>query len=130
MQIIKNNFLGEAEIKRIRKLLMSRENRNILALLTNRENLVMREFATKFNTTPMELIAYNKHSRISDLRHIYCKLRCENHGLSYAETALEINRHPSTVWFGVKRINDLLSLNDQRIVAMWNRAKHIPGYYL
>ena len=93
------------------------------------ENKVLCEFAKLFNTTPMELIEANKSSRITEIRHLYCKLRYENHGLTHLETGREIGRHYTTVQYGIVRINDLIDLNDQRIVAMWDRVKDIAAHH-
>ena len=93
------------------------------------DNKVIIEFAKLFDVTPMQIIARINNQKISDIRHLFCKLRCENHGLSYTETGREIGRTPATVRYAVRRINDLLSLNDLKIVEMWDKVKGIPGYY-
>ena len=87
------------------------------------ENKVIIEFAKLLNIAPMEIIARINNQKISDIRHLYCKLRCENHGASYARIGREIGRHHATVIYAIKRINDLLSLNDKKIVEMWNKVK-------
>ena len=94
------------------------------------ENNVIIEFAKQFDVTPIQIIARINNQQISDIRHLYCKLRCENHGANYATIGREIGRHHATVIYAIKRINDLLSLNDQKIVEMWNKVKGIPGYYI
>lgn len=94
------------------------------------ENKVIIDFAKHLNVTPIQIIARINNQNISDIRHLYCKLRCENHGLSYSETGREITRTPATVRYAVRRINDLISLNDQKIMEMWEKVKGIPGYYL
>lgn len=98
-------------------------------LLELSENKVLCEFAKQLNVTPMQIVAPNKTSRITDIRHLYCKLRYEKHGLTYLETGSEIGRHHATVRYGIMRINNLIRFNDQRITAMWNRVKDIPGFY-
>ena len=98
-------------------------------LLELSQNKVLCEYAKQFNVTPMQIIAANKTSRITDIRHLYCKLRYEKHGLTYLETGHEIGRHHATVRYGVMRINNLIRFNDQRIVAMWGRVKDIAGWY-
>lgn len=93
-------------------------------------NNVLNEFARRFNINPMELISPNKKAAICELRHLYCKLRYERHGLTYEATGREINREHSTVRYAVKRINGLLHVKDRRTVALWKRAKDIPGFYM
>ena len=94
------------------------------------ENKVIIDFAKQLNVTPIQIIQHRKCSRISNIRHLYCKLRCENHGANYATIGREIGRDHTTVIYAIKRVNDLLSLNDQKIVEMWEKVKEIPGYYL
>ena len=59
------------------------------------------------------------------IRHLYCKLRCEIHGLSYSAMGREIGRADTTVKYGVKQINDLLYLKNKKTIGMWNRVKDI-----
>ncbi len=99
-------------------------------LLEHTENKVMIEFAMQFNITPMQIIEPNKSSQISDIRHLYCKLRHDWHGVNYSATGREIGRSHATVKYGVMRINELLKLNDKKIVSMWSRVKNISGFYM
>ena len=99
---------------------------NILEL---NENKVLNEFAKRLNVTPMQIIEQNKHSFISDIRHVYCKLRYEMHGSTFSDIAHEIDRTYTAVRSGVMRINNLLEANDHKIVTMWNRVKDIEGCF-
>lgn len=92
-------------------------------------NKVMTEFAKRFGVSPMQIISQDTCSHISDIRHLYCKLRYECHGLTYTETAREIGRASTTVSYGVKRINNLLFLKNKKIVTMWKRVKNIGDLY-
>ena len=94
------------------------------------ENRVLNEFAKRLDVTPMQIIQHNKSSHICDIRHLYCKLRHDRHGETYSATGREIGRAHATVKYGVSRINDLLDMNDKKIVAMWNRVRDISGFYL
>lgn len=105
-----------------KKLPVKNENKIVV-------NKVMKEFTKRFKISPMQLISHNKNSHISDIRQLYCKLRYENHGVTYTETGREIDRNHTTVRYAVMRMNQLLSANDKRIVAMWEGVKDIPGYY-
>lgn len=87
---------------------------------------VLIEFTKLLNITPAQLIEENKNQIICEMRHLYCKLRCDIHKVSFATTGIEINRHCSTVGKGVRRINNLLSFEDERVVAIWNLVKDIP----
>ena len=93
------------------------------------ENKVLIVFANRLGVTPMQIIAKNKSSHITDIRHLYCKLRYEMHGETYLKTGQEINRTYTPVRSGVMRINNLIYTNDKKIVAMWNRVKDIPGFF-
>ena len=97
-------------------------------LLMGIENIVMNEFAMRLNITPMQIIKKNKSGQISDIRQLYCKLRHDSHGVSYSATGREIGRAHTTVKYAVMRINDLLHMNDKKIVEMWNRVRNISGY--
>ena len=92
------------------------------------ENKVLSKFAKRLNVTPKQIIQHNKHSDISDIRHLYCKLRHDKHGLSYSAAGREIDRSSATARYGAMRINKLLRLNDKKTVEMWNRVKDISGY--
>ena len=92
------------------------------------ENRVMNEFAMRLNITPMQIMEHNKSAHISDIRHLYCKLRHDRHGITYSATGREIGRVHATVKYGVTRINKLLCMNDKRMVAMWNRVRDISEY--
>ena len=98
--------------------------------LESNENKVMREFAKRLEVTPMQIMQPNKSAHICDIRHLYCKLRHDWHGLSYSATGREIGRVHATVKYGVRRINKLLLMNDKKILKMWNRVKDISGLYL
>ena len=97
-------------------------------LLMGYENLVMKEYAMLLNITPMEIIKHNKSSHISDIRHLYCKLRYERHGISYSATGREIGRAHTTVKYAISRINDLILMKDKRILELWQMVMNIPGY--
>ena len=97
-------------------------------LLFCNENRVMNEYAMRLNITPMEIIQYNNRAHISDIRHLYCKLRHDRHGVTYSETGREIGRAHATVKYAVTRINALLYMNDKKIMKMWNRVRDISGY--
>ena len=75
----------------------------------------------------MEIITHDKSSKISDIRHLYCKLRHDRHGISYTEIAKEIGRTHTAVSYGIARINDLLGIDDIKITRMWNSASTING---
>jgi chromosomal replication initiation ATPase DnaA len=96
--------------------------------LARLENKVLIEFAKRMNVTPMEIIQHNKSTSISDIRHLYCKLRHENHGVNYSATGRELDRSHTAVIYAVMHINDLLLMKDKRIAEMWKRVKNIPGY--
>ena len=93
------------------------------------QNVVMGEFARRMAVSPMEIIARNKSAQISEIRHLYCKLRHDAHGVSCSEIAREIGRTFDTVKYGVNRINDMLLIGDQRVMEMWDGVKDILGNY-
>ena len=99
-------------------------------LLGRNENRVLNEFANRLNVTPMQIMEPNKSSHICDVRHLYCKLRHDRHGITYSATGREIGRAHSTVKYSVKRINDLLLMNDKRILKMWSRVRDISELYI
>ena len=98
--------------------------------LKRSENRVMNEFAKRMNVTPMQIIKHNKSSQISDIRHLYCKLRHDRHGVTYSATGREIGRAHATVKYGVMRINDLLFLKDKKTIELWNKVRDISGSFL
>ena len=91
----------------------------------NREVLI--EFANRLNITPADLIKSDKSMIICEIRQLYCKLRCEIHNQKRETVGLEINRHISSVGRSLKRINNLLSYEDERVVAIWELVKDIPN---
>ena len=93
------------------------------------DNKVMIQFAKRFGISPMQIISQDKCSHISDIRHLYCKLRYECHDLTYAEIGHEISRSITAVYYGVNRINDLLRAKNKKIVTMWKRVKNIGDLY-
>ncbi len=97
--------------------------------LVGTPNQVMDEFARRMAVSPMEIIARNKSAQISEIRHLYCKLRHDAHGVSCSEIAREIGRTFDTVKYGVNRINDMLLIGDQRVMEMWDGVKDILGNY-
>ena len=99
-------------------------------LLERHYNKVMNEFAKRLNVTPIQIMEPNKSSHICDVRHLYCKLRHDRHGVTYSATGREIGRAHSTVKYSVKRINDLLLMNDKRILKMWSRVRDISELYI
>ena len=103
---------------------------NINELLEHTKNSVMSEFAKRIGVEPKQIIERNKGTHITDIRHLYCKLRYDMHDLTYTATGREIGRSHSTVKYGVERINSLLRYNDKIIVELWNKVKNIPELYL
>ena len=99
-------------------------------LLERNDNRVLSEFAKRLDVTPMQIMEHNKEPHICDVRHLYCKLRHDWHGLTYSETGREIGRCHGTVKYGVRRINDLLLMNNNKILKMWNKVRDISGLYL
>lgn len=99
-------------------------------LLVNSENKVLVEFANRLGVNPMQIIEKSRKSSITDIRHLYCTLRRQCHGATYSDIALEIDRTPATVKYAVRRITDLLRMGDNKITALWDKVKDIPGYYL
>lgn len=87
---------------------------------------ILNEFTNRLNLTPADLIKPDKSEIMCEIRHLYCKLRCENHNATYAAVGIEINRHCSTVAKGVKRINNLLFYEYESVVEMWELVKDIP----
>lgn len=100
-----------------------------IKLLKAIEHKVLNEFAERLGVTPEEIIAIDTHSHISDIRHIYCKLRYEKHDVSYSKVGREIKRSHTAVRHAVFRINNLFSIKDKKIEDMWNRVKDIPAHY-
>ena len=94
------------------------------------ESKVMNEYAKRFNVNSMQIIEQNKSAHICSIRHLYCKLRHDKHGLSYSATGREIGRCHSTVKYAVTRINKLLLINNKTMMAMWNKVRDISESYL
>lgn len=88
---------------------------------------VLEEVARRMNVTPREIIECNKKMYITNIRYLYCKLRYEAHGMSYAEIGREINRNPATVKYGVSRFNEYVLQGDEKLVAMWESVQDILG---
>ena len=88
-------------------------------------NRVLHEFTKRLSITPMQIIKHSKCAQISELRHLYCKLRYDKHRVSYSAVGREIARAHSTVKYSVTRINNLLYFKDKRIVELWNKVKNI-----
>lgn len=104
-----------------------KQSRNELVNLIGKR--VMKEFAKRLDVTPHQIMEHSKKQRISDIRNLYCKLRHDEHGVNYTATGREIGRSSATVNHGVRRINDLLSLKDEKIVKMWDMVKDISTSY-
>ncbi len=104
---------------------MKQITNELLQRRINSENKVMNEFAKRLNVTPRQIIEHNKSELICVIRHLYCKLRCDIHGLSYTAMGREIGRADTTVRYGVMQINDLLYLKNKKTIEMWNRVKDI-----
>ena len=94
------------------------------------ENKILNEFARLFGVTPLEIIAKNRCQNITDIRHLYCKLRSEMHRINYSLIGTEIGRTYRTVQRGINRINGLLYINDPIVVPMWNMVKNNPLLYV
>ena len=98
-----------------------------IKLLEAIEHKALNEFAELLGVTPEEIIAKDTRSHISDIRHLYCKLRHEKHDVNYSKIGREINRTHTAARHAVFRIDDLFSIKDVKIEAMWNRVKNIPA---
>lgn len=87
---------------------------------------ILNEFTNRLNLTSVDLIEPDKSEIMCEIRHLYCKLRCENHGATLTKVSSEIKRDRTTLGRGLKRINNLLFYEDKRVVAIWELVKNIP----
>ena len=87
---------------------------------------ILNEFTEILDITPADLIKPDKSEIMCEIRHLYCKLRCENHEETLTKVSTEIKRDRTTLGRGLKRINNLLFFEDKRVVAMWELVKDIP----
>ena len=51
------------------------------------------------------------------------------HGQNYSKIGREINRTHTAVRYGISRINDLLFIEDEEIINIWEKVKNISGFY-
>lgn len=93
------------------------------------ENKILIEFARIIGIPPIHIIIKNQDSHICDIRHLYCKLRYDMHGQNYSKIGREINRTHTAVRYGISRINDLLFIEDEEIINIWEKVKNISGFY-
>ena len=66
------------------------------------------------------LFRSNNRPEIAEVRFLYAKLRYEKHKLTYTAIGNEIKRSPATIMHAVKRANDLLGINDERVTEKWH----------
>lgn len=99
----------------------------IIELLIKDKDSKLHEFAKKIGVTPREILEKNKSEYITDVRHLYCYLRCEIDGETYSKVGKEIYRSHNAVSKGVKRIIFLLSKNYTKIEDMWDKVKCISN---
>ena len=94
--------------------------------LETSENKIMQEFANRLGFTTQQILEPNKKTHMAELRHLYCKLRSENHSESFSVIARELGRSHTAVIRGLERINALYNTNDELTVERWNKVKNIP----
>ena len=99
-------------------------------LLEDDESKIIEVFAILLGVTPEQILEENKKRNLTNIRHLYCKLRHEMHGANYSKIGREIGRSHSTVKYGVERINRLIMKGDKNIIRMWNRVEHIPEIFV
>ena len=98
-------------------------------IIEDDEAKTLEVFALLMGVTPAQIIKKNKSSQITNIRHLYCKLRHEMHGANYTEIGREISITHSAVRRGIERINKLIFKKNKNIIKMWERVKHIPEIY-
>lgn len=99
-------------------------------IIEDDEAKIIEVFALLMGVTPAQIIKKNKSSQITNIRHLYCKLRHEMHGANCSVIGREINRSHSAVKRGIVRINKLILKKDKNILSMWERVKHIPEIFV
>lgn len=78
------------------------------------------KFTELLGITPSQIIEKNNKPEIAEVRFLYAKLRYEKHKLTYTAIGNEIKRSPATIMHAVNRANDLLGINDERVVEKWH----------
>lgn len=86
---------------------------------------MIHKYAELMGVTPEQIIEKNKKPEIAEIRFVYYKLRYDKHVRNYSKIAREVNRTPSTIMHGVKRINELLSIGDKEAHRKWNKVKDL-----
>ena len=93
--------------------------------LETTENKIMQEFANRLGFTTQQILEPNKKTHMAELRHLYCKLRSENHSESFSVIARELGRSHTAVRRGFDKINDLFYMGDEVTLERWNKVKDI-----
>lgn len=82
------------------------------------------EFSRLTGVTEESILGRGKKNGVSDYRHVYWYLLHRN-GLSYAEIGRLCGITHASAIFAVRKVESLLSINDRRIVELYELTKDI-----
>ncbi|MDR3059500.1 MAG: hypothetical protein LBU84_15365 [Prevotella sp.] len=75
------------------------------------------------------LLIDDRKAGINDARHVYWWLLRQS-GYSHMEISRMCDRKRTTIINGIKRINELLLVNDMKITDLVNKTKHLKREYM
>lgn len=79
-------------------------------------------------SVPVELILGRSEApSLTPIRQIYWTLLRDVFGFNAKQIARMNNRSVSSIYAGIKHINDSLEMDEPHIVRLWERVKDLPG---
>lgn len=79
-------------------------------------------------SVPVELILGRSEApSLTPIRQIYWTLLRDVFGFNAKQIARMSNRSVSSIYAGIKHINDSLEMDDPQMIRLWERVKDLPG---
>lgn len=82
-------------------------------------------FSQSLGLDPMDVLGTSREHPLPLARQLYWKCLRENARYTLKKIGRLSDRHHTTIYSGINKVNDLLSVNDQLTVEMWRKVKGI-----
>lgn len=85
------------------------------------------EVAKRMSVPVEAILGRSEAPSLTPIRQIYWTLLRDVFGFNAKQIARMNNRSVSSIYAGIKHINDSLEMDEPHIVRLWERVKDLPG---
>lgn len=85
------------------------------------------EVAKRMGVPAEAILGRSEAPSLTPIRQIYWTLLRDVFGFNAKQIARMSNRSVSSIYAGIKHINDSLEMDDPQMIRLWERVKDLPG---